>query len=471
MFYKILHLLPLILLVACTTQLTPPMSKAIVTNADRIQPYAQNPFYWQYKGVPVLLLGGSVEDNLFQIADIEAHLDLLHSIGGNYVRCTMSSRDEGDAWPFARDANTGLYNLEAPGEEYWTRFERFLKLCAARDIVLQIELWDRFDFAREPWQDNPYNPKNNTNYSLEESGLKEAINSHPGAKESAFFRSVPALENNEVILRYQRAQIDELLKRALPYPNVLYCMDNETNESPEWGKYWALYIKAKAGDALVQTTEMWDAWDLQSAQHRHTLDHPELYAFFDLSQNNHRPANEHWANPQLIRQYIIDSGQIRPMNSVKIYGANTGRFGNGRDGQERFWRNIFGGLATSRFHRPDSGLGLGAIAQAHIRSLRDLTDQIDIFTCTPHNDLLTERGWNEAYCTANPGVEYALFFPDGGNILLDVEAAEGEKLSVRWLDIRQSTWQDEVNTTAENQLNLVTPKEEGYWAVVVKVME
>ena len=187
--------------------------------------------------------------------------------------------------------------------------------------------------------------------------------------------------------------------------------------------------------------------------------------------DNHRPANEHWANPQLIRQYIIDSGQIRPMNSVKIYGANTGRFGNGRDGQERFWRNIFGGLATSRFHRPDSGLGLGAIAQAHIRSLRDLTDQIDIFTCTPHNDLLTQRGWNEAYCTANPGVEYALFFPDGGNILLDVEAAEGEKLSVRWLDIRQSTWQDEVNTTAENQLNLVTPKEEGYWAVVVKVME
>ncbi len=44
-------------------------------NADRIQPYPQNPFYWQYKGKPVLLLGGSVEDNLFQIPDLEAHLD------------------------------------------------------------------------------------------------------------------------------------------------------------------------------------------------------------------------------------------------------------------------------------------------------------------------------------------------------------------------------------------------------------
>ena len=63
-------------------------------NADRIQPYQANPSYWQYRGKPVLLLGGSVEDNLFQIPDIEQHLDLLASVGGNYVRCTMSGRDD-----------------------------------------------------------------------------------------------------------------------------------------------------------------------------------------------------------------------------------------------------------------------------------------------------------------------------------------------------------------------------------------
>ena len=26
----------------------------------RIQPYSENPFYWQYKGEPVLLLGGTI---------------------------------------------------------------------------------------------------------------------------------------------------------------------------------------------------------------------------------------------------------------------------------------------------------------------------------------------------------------------------------------------------------------------------
>ena len=471
MFRKILYLTILTFLAACYTQPAPPVNETLMSNADRIQPYVKNPFYWQYKGAPVLLLGGSVEDNLFQIADIEDQLDLLHSLGGNYVRCTMSSRDENDAWPFERAPDTGLYDLEQPGQDYWTRFERFLNLCAERDIILQIEVWDRFDFARGPWQDNPYNPKNNINYTVEESGLAESINSHPGQKENAFFHTIPALKNNALVLGYQQAQLVELLKRSRPYPNVLYCIDNETNESPEWGKFWSLQIKDQAGESIVQTTEMWDAWDLQSTQHRHTLDHPELYSFFDLSQNNHRHAEEHWQNPQLIRQYIIDSGHIRPMNSVKIYGANTGHFGTHRDAQERLWRNIFGGLASSRFHRPDSGLGLSEIAQAHIRSLRDLTDRIDIFTCTPDNDLLDARSANEAYCTANPGIEYAVFFPDGGNVVLDTEAAAGNMIDVQWLDIRKSVWFDEETVEAGKRLQLVTPAEEGYWAVIVKVAE
>ena len=442
-----------------------------MSEENRIKPYGENPFYWQYKGEPVVLLGGSVEDNLFQIADIEAHLDLLHSVGGNYVRCTMSSRDEGDAWPFEKDPETGLYDLDKPGQDYWTRFERFLELTSERDIILQIELWDRFDFSREPWQDNPYNPKNNINYTTEESDLKEEINTHPGQRESAFFRSLPALENNQGLLQYQHSQVDELLARSLRYGNVLYCMDNETNESPEWGRYWSNYIKKKAAETGVgvETTEMWDAHDLLSEQHAHTLDHPEQYSFVDISQNNHRPADEHWQNPQKIRQKIIDSGHIRPMNSVKIYGANTGSYGSTRDGQERFWRNIFGGLSSSRFHRPTSGLGLGQIAQAHIRSLRTVTDAIDIFTCEPHNDLISERSWNEAYCTAHPGVEYAVFFPDGGNVLLNVGAAEGKKLRVRWMEIRRSEWsRDEVVETGKT-LRLETPTEEGYWAAVVEV--
>ena len=40
-------------------------------DSDRIQPYTGDRRYWQYKGEPVLLLGGTCEDNVFQIPEIE----------------------------------------------------------------------------------------------------------------------------------------------------------------------------------------------------------------------------------------------------------------------------------------------------------------------------------------------------------------------------------------------------------------
>jgi hypothetical protein len=443
---------------------------------DRIQPYAGNRFYWQHRGRPVVLIGGSVEDNLFQIADLEAHLDLLADVGGNYVRGTMSSRDPGDVWPFERDPATGLYDLDQPGAEYWRRFTDFLRLTAERDIVVQIEVWDRFDFARAPWRDNPFNPRNNCNYTAEESGLKEIIDTHPGRRENAFFRTVPALEHNEVVLRHQHRFVDRLLSFTLRYGHVLYCMDNETNESPGWGGHWARYIRARADEAGVgvELTEMWDAHDILAPEHAATLDHPELYSFIDISQNNHALPHEHWARMQELRRRIVASGRIRPLNSVKIYGANTGRYGATRDGLERFWRNILGGLASSRFHRPPSGLGLGDLAQAHLRAMRLLTDDVALWACEPRDDLLRERSWNEAYCAANPGVEYAVFFPDGGDVLLEVAATQ-DTPTVRWLDIRRSRWTGPATPVAmeadgpATAVRLTTPAEEGYWAAVVRV--
>jgi hypothetical protein len=247
---------------------------------------------------------------------------------------------------------------------------------------------------------------------------------------------------------------------------VLYCMDNETSVTPEWGKYWSEYIKAKAGEAgvKVQTTEMWDKWDLADKQHNPTFDHPETYSFVDISQNNHQKGQTHWDNAQ--RQRARIAGKVRPLNNVKIYGADTGRFGNDRDGAERFWRNIFGGLASARFHRPDSGLGLGDKAQANIRSMRMITDNMNVFTCTSGNSLLSDREDNEAYCLANPGTEYAVYFPKGGQVSLDISAMN-KPVTVRWLDVMKSKWSDRKRIRGKSKIDLTCPSQ-GYWAVLVR---
>jgi len=436
-------------------------------DADRIQPCPANPAYFQYRGKPVLLLGGSVEDNLFQVPDIVEQLDLLANAGGNYVRCTMSSRDDGNVWPFERDAATGLYDLDRPGEEFWRRFATFLDLTARRDIIVQIEVWATFDFYRDCWDANPFNPRNNVNYTASTSGLPEAVGTHPTKTENNFFWSVPAENNQPVVLKYQRAFVDKLLSISLDHGHVLYAMDNETSVTPAWGAYWSEYIKSAArGRGLaVETTEMWDPHDLSDPMHANTIDHPETYSFVDLSQNNHQKGQAHWDNAAAARDRVAAAG-LRPMTNVKIYGADTGRFGDDRDGQERFWRNIFNGFASARFHRPPSGLGISPAARAHVKSLRMLTDAIDPLASRPANDLLADRAENAAYCFANPPASWAVFFPDGGGVTLDTSAAEGP-LQLRWLDILQSTWRDPDTIPGAANVRLKCPAA-GYWAVLVE---
>jgi hypothetical protein len=98
-------------------------------DAERIKPLAEDPRYWQYKGQPVVLLGGSKDDNLFQLPDLEAHLDELREAGGNYIRNTMSDRpDQGfEVYPFQKLDN-GKYDLGRWNDEYWDRFARMLRL-------------------------------------------------------------------------------------------------------------------------------------------------------------------------------------------------------------------------------------------------------------------------------------------------------------------------------------------------------
>ncbi|MHC4557756.1 MAG: hypothetical protein ACYS80_10690 [Planctomycetota bacterium] len=429
----------------------------------RIEIFKPNPAYWQYNGKPVLLLGGSKDDNLFQIPDLREHLDLLKSVGGNYVRNTMSSRDQDNIWPFKKI--NAKYNLDQWNKEYWRRFENFLKLTRERDIIVQIEVWATFDYYRDNWAVNPFNPKNNINYTAEQTGLPEQVKTHPTRTENNFFWSVPAEWNQKTVLKYQQRFVDKMLSYSLRFGNVLYCMDNETSVTPQWGKYWSEYIKAKAKAAAVSvhTTEMWDPWDLAHQMHSATFNHPETYSFVDISQNNHQKGQKHWDNAQRQRTRIADN--IRPLNNVKIYGADTGSFGNDRDGAERFWRNIFGSLASARFHRPDSGLGLSEKAQANIRSMRLLTDEMNIFTCAPGNNLLSDRSSNEAYCLANPAKEYAVYFPDGGEVTLDISSLK-KPVTIRWLDIMKSQWSNTRHIEGRSKLTLRCPSR-GYWAVLI----
>jgi hypothetical protein len=458
--------------------------------ARRIKPWSEDPRYWQYKGEPVLLLGGTDQDNPFNHpnigpAGLEAHLDLLVSVGGNYIRNTMSSRDRNDPesdrynddnlYPFHKDEGTGLYDLDRWNEDYWDLFRDFLEMTSQRNIIVQIEIWDRWDFGpdRYPeylaygWSAHPFNPKNNINYTTE--GTKLDVEKWEGYP---IFQTTPELDDVPDVLVFQEALVDKMLSIAFNYDHILYCISNETTSSEEWSRFWAEFVRDRANKhgVGVEVTEMWNHWDLNHSMHRRTFDHPDLYSYTDISQNNHQQGQPHWDNMQSARNII---GQpVRPMNNIKIYGGE--RHGGGLvEGVNKFWRGILGGCASVRFHRPGKeegffGAGLNRLAQTQIRSARMFTEVFDIFRAQPNSksSLLGNRGDNEAYLSYIPGSHYAIYFPDGGAVSLDLNDVKG-RFKLQWLDISKSRWLEEDAVEGGSNVQISAP-EEGQWLAVIR---
>lgn len=424
------------------------------------------PSYWMVDGSPVLLLGGSDEDNLFQMPGLQEHLDLLASVGGNYVRNTLSCRDSGNVWPFHRQED-GMYDLNRWNEAYWDRLENFLELTAERSIIVQMEIWATFDFYRDNWLENPFNPVNNVNYDERRSKLSPFVETHPVFTENNFFRSVPGQMALEQVLNYQSKFVDKVLSYSLKYDHVLYCMDNETAVNADWGQFWAEYIRKKAllEGKKVHTTEMWNPWDLSHPFHFETFDHPEYYSFVDISQNNHNSGDEHWQNGLRQKEYLESMDLLRPMNNIKIYGNDGGRHQTTRNAIESFMRNVFMGCAGARFHRPTSGQGLNEISMAVIGSIRSLSDRMNWFLGEPDNTLLKDRDENEAFCRSWRDHEAAVYFTDGGSVTMDLRGF-GKDVHLAWLNVLESSWSEPSAITPSENYELKAPGK-GHWICLI----
>ena len=478
---------------------------------DRIQPYAENPTYWQFMGKPILLIGGSSNDNIYQHSydELIEELDRLVEHGGNYVRNTMSSRDEGNIQAFYFDEETGKYDLTRWNDDYWEMFDRFLQATHERGIIVQIEIWATYDFYTRDshtrdgltaWQRNPFNPRNNINYEEgRDSGLISDFRSDHDYLVNPFFYTVMPLSEpfdfslQPTLLKYQQRFVRKVMETSLPYDHVLYVIDNETNADPKWPRYWSQFINNIAADygKKIEVTEMWDTFDPtdgnvegvsrqsisshffgKRASVSNTLYDTKNYTYLDISNHNFQTGETHYKTGLYVWDEIQRSGILRPVNNTKIYGAGEPDWaGSRQEAGERFWRNIFAGHASARFHRPPYGEGNNDFALQHVESMSVLmTELIDDFTrLRPNNCLLHNRQENEAYALADIGNSYVVSFMNGGNVSLDISGIKSETATLVWHDVLENTWTSEnMNLNPETGLILRTPEDSGFWVAVVK---
>lgn len=458
---------------------------AQTSRGGAIQPWSENPRYWQYQGRPVMLLGGSKTDHFFLLDDLQTHVEEVHAAGANYVRNTMSQREGPDLKPHLRLPD-GKFDLDQWNEEYWQRFANMLRWTHQREIFVQIEVWDRFDFSQAYWETSPWNPANNINYTAEQTGFAAAYPAQPSEDRQPFFHSIPGMprydQKLDLLRSYQERFVDKMLSYSLDYDHVLYCMDNETTTPAAWGQHWIDFIQGRAAQKGVRvcTTDMFDdAYLGAAAVHAPVVfDDPQHYTFADISQVNSRNFNEaHWDVLQWLLLQV--DRHPRPCNHAKIYGSGYKSFGTGgpEDGVERFWRNILGGSASARFHRPTSGNGLNDLARGSIQAARLLERQIKFWEVTPHMELLSDRAANEAYLAAKPGQCYALYFTNGGSVGLDLSQAPGT-YSVTWISVamgivvknsQTATYDTKDKTlTGGGIVTLNAPYKGGWVAAIVK---
>lgn len=409
---------------------------------SRIQPYSENPFYWQYEGKPLMLVGASKDDNLFQQKQLKEHLRDIKQRGGNYIRNTMSSRDVGggnEVLAFLQN-ETGKYDLNIPNPEYWNRLDSLLKWTGELDIIVQIEIWATHDhFPGKRWQENPWNPKNNVNYNYGNSTLQAVIPERPG-KKHPFFNSVPGANNDTLLLNYQEKFVKQLLERSLQHDHVLYCITNEIQhaQSQEWSWYWASFLRTYAREKGkgIELTEMYWAPDMKDNQHKLSLDHPDYFTFFEASQNSAISGQENWDNLEYVMNYLKDSP--RPVNSVKIYGKTAEVSWPGTDDEavDRFWRHFLGGCAAVRFHRNENGifgLGFSELSISSLKAANWLLERIQPWEAWQCMELLSDREANEVYAFRDKE-SICLYFPGEATIKLNLNGFQKEP-KIEWYNV------------------------------------
>ena len=489
--------------------------------AQDLKPYSENPYYWEYKGKPVLLIGAfNGAHNVFIEPDMHdssvsltAQMDEMVNAGGNVMRCVL---DPGKAVsyscpPWGKNS-AGRFNLNyfaSGSNSYWGKFEYFLHEAEKRDIIVQIEVWDRFDWQGTRWNDSGFNPKNNANYTAAESGLATSYSSY---QDNPFSNSTPGHPDYEsasgsqkakydLIRKYQKKFIDQVISVSFKFGNILYTMNNETHVDPTWGQYWIKYIRnaATAKGKTVHLTDMLDdGWDLRNSEgYRQIFSKPEIYSFVDISQVNAMKVvggpEAHWANILYTRNQI--SNNIRPMNNTKVYGSDDQtctrwqlktykRFGH-LAGQNNFWMNLIGGCASVRFHRPIWGMGLGSVSKACLRAARKLETKIKMWEIEPRNDLLSMRGthsisfsglefsnepfvYGEAYLAAKPGSKYALYFTKGGSVDVNLTSYAKTIFNLYWINIDTGAWGSTQEISGGEIVRIDAPTN-GAWVAAIVV--
>jgi hypothetical protein len=339
----------------------------------------------------------------------------------------------------------GVFDLTRWDERFFAAFRDFLGRCAERGIVVQLELWDRPGLSHwhpTRWPAHPMNPDHNVNYGT------DVLPGGDGGGDIVFGRQLfyaTARGDNSALLAHQEAYIEKLLREAGPYPNVIYCIENESTAGIEWDAMWAEYVRRHVPDALVTAMPL-EPHDNSCLQY---FDEPALNcmdgggtALRYATGGGPGEAERHRSNrivlirEAMARYYLLM--EARPERTRPVYVSNC--FAGAVD---NLWAMFCCGAAGLRYHR--NTYEASETSYAQVRALNRFLSETELpFTrMAPAHDRLRGLG----LCLA--GQEQAVVYLPGEEPVHFLLPEAGDGATVRLFDCGSGAWTGEEHLRAE----------------------
>lgn len=400
-----------------------------------------NPRYFTDDGQRAVYLTGShTWDNLQDMAetdppaafDFNAYLDFLAKHDHNFIRLwrwelvswDTKANNEKTAkrlavapHPWARTGpgqaldGKPKFNLDQFNDAYFQRLRARVQAAHHRRIFVSVMLFEGWgvQHVADAWKAHPFHPENNVN------GLNGDADGDGRGFDVHTLRT-PA------VTKAQEAYVRKVIDTVNDLDNVLYEIANESGAySTEWQEHFIRFIHDYEKGKLKQ--------------------HPVGMTFQYARDSKQRGANPNlfsspadWISPN------PDAGKFNyrtnppPADGRKIILTDTDHlWGIGGDAAW-VWKSFLRGL-NPIFMDPyrqvvlqeGSDTKWDPVRRA-MGVTRRLAERVNLAAMTPLPDLASTR-----FCLAQPGREYLVYLPQGGEVTVDVTVVSGE-IEVEWFN-------------------------------------
>ncbi|MBT3377406.1 MAG: hypothetical protein HN742_30715 [Lentisphaerae bacterium] len=391
--------------------------------------------------------------------DYAAYLDFLEKHNHNFFRLwawestTWVSKDSRNALisplPFAR-AGPGKaldgkpkFDVTRFNQAYFDRLRARVEAAQDHGCYVAVMLFQGFSVARKsrrrkgtPWTGHPLNKSNNRNgVDGDTDGDGDGYEAHT--------------LGNPAVTRVQEAYVRKVIDMVNDLDNVIYEISNESHgDSTEWQYHFVRFIheheKHKPKQHPVWMSFQWDG--IAGPGSNRNLWKSPAEAVSPARDDRDKSLHPYRGDPP-----ATNAGKVVLCDTDHIWGVG----GN----VAWVWKSLTRGLQPifmepykNSLWNPSANIEAkwDPVRRAMGHSLV-LANRMDLAAMTPQDNLASTR-----YCLANPGREYLVYLPSGGEISMDLSATE-ELLAVEWFDPRRGKTIEAAGVRGGQQRTLTAP--------------